>query len=124
MPNHLNSHTILWLAMKHHVPNQSSHWFTTKTKNNSVAKVIKEAFYHIHLKNILDFRYTKNEMIFLFIYSLALSRKRIGLMSMLGVYVVLGVGIVVAFLTLIAEILWKRKDKLKSFTMTKRFVTA
>ncbi|XP_078383275.1 glutamate receptor ionotropic, kainate 2-like isoform X2 [Oculina patagonica] len=49
-----------------------------------------------------------------------LSRKRIGLMSMLGVYVVLGVGIVIAFLTLIGEILWKRREKLKLLTMTKR----
>ncbi|XP_078383344.1 glutamate receptor ionotropic, kainate 2-like [Oculina patagonica] len=42
-----------------------------------------------------------------------LSRKRIDLMSMLGVYVVMGVGIVVAFLTLIAEILWKRRAEAK-----------
>ena len=34
----------------------------------------------------------------------ALSRKRIGLLSMVGVYVVLGVGIVVAFLTLMPKI--------------------
>ena len=33
-----------------------------------------------------------------------LSRKRIGLLSMVGVYVVLGVGIVVAFLTLMPKI--------------------
>ena len=39
----------------------------------------------------------------------ALSRKRISVMSMLGVYVVMGVGMVVAFLVLIAEIVWKRK---------------
>lgn len=38
-----------------------------------------------------------------------LSRMRINLTSMLGVYLVLGVGTVVAFLTLFAEILWKRK---------------
>ena len=39
----------------------------------------------------------------------ALSRKRIDLMNMLGVYVVMGVGMVVAFMALVAEILWKRK---------------
>ncbi|XP_078382294.1 glutamate receptor ionotropic, kainate 2-like [Oculina patagonica] len=47
-----------------------------------------------------------------------LSQTRIDLMSMLGVYVVLGVGIVVAFLTLIAEILWKRRAKQKSMDKT------
>ncbi|PFX27300.1 Glutamate receptor 4 [Stylophora pistillata] len=41
----------------------------------------------------------------------ALSRKRIGLLSMLGVYVVLGVGIVVAFLTLLVEIFWSKRSK-------------
>ena len=41
----------------------------------------------------------------------ALSGKRIGLMSMAGVYIVLVVGMVVAFLTLIAEIYWKRKGR-------------
>jgi len=49
-----------------------------------------------------------------------LSRKRIGLMSMLGVYVVLGIGIVVAFLTLIAEILWKRREKHKLLIKARR----
>ncbi|CAH3015262.1 unnamed protein product, partial [Porites evermanni] len=38
-----------------------------------------------------------------------LSRKRIDLTSMAGVYVVLGIGLVVAYLVLIAEIIWKRK---------------
>ncbi|XP_078384338.1 glutamate receptor ionotropic, kainate 2-like isoform X1 [Oculina patagonica] len=49
-----------------------------------------------------------------------LSQTRIDLMSMLGVYVVLGVGIVVAFLTLIAEILWKRRAKQNSTDRTER----
>ena len=44
-------------------------------------------------------------------------------MSMLGVYVVLGIGIVVAFLTLIAEILWKRRQKHKLLIKANRFVT-
>jgi len=38
-----------------------------------------------------------------------LSRKRIDLRVMLGVYVVMGVGIFVAFMTLIVEILWVNK---------------
>ena len=33
---------------------------------------------------------------------------------MAGVYVVLGVGLILAFLVLIAEIIWKRKEKLKT----------
>ena len=32
---------------------------------------------------------------------------------MAGVYVVLGVGLVVAYLVLIAEIIWKRKQEMK-----------
>ncbi|XP_078384274.1 glutamate receptor ionotropic, kainate 3-like isoform X2 [Oculina patagonica] len=48
-----------------------------------------------------------------------LSRKRIDLLSMLGVYVVLGVGIVVALLALIAEIYWKRTGN-KVRAMTRR----
>ena len=43
-------------------------------------------------------------------------------MSMLGVYVVLGTGIVIAFLTLIAEILWKRREKHKLLNKARRFV--
>lgn len=46
---------------------------------------------------------------FLLFFISALSRKRISVMTMLGVYLVLGVGMVVAFLVLIAEILWKLK---------------
>ncbi|XP_015751798.1 PREDICTED: glutamate receptor ionotropic, kainate 2-like [Acropora digitifera] len=38
---------------------------------------------------------------------------RITLNSMLGVYIVLGVGILVAFFTMIGEILWKRRQKRK-----------
>ena len=48
---------------------------------------------------------------FFLFFKKVLSRNRIGLMSMLGVYVVLGVGICVAFLVLIAEILWNRREK-------------
>ena len=56
--------------------------------------------------------------VFAFI-QLVLSQKRIDLMSMLGVYVVLGVGIVCAFLTLIAEIVWKRRKEKQM--ISKRF---
>ncbi|PFX17107.1 Glutamate receptor ionotropic, kainate 3, partial [Stylophora pistillata] len=41
----------------------------------------------------------------------ALSRKQIGLNSMLGVYLVLFVGMVIAFFTLLTEIYWKRRAK-------------
>lgn len=37
--------------------------------------------------------------------------KPIDLMSMLGVYVVLSVGIIVALLALITEFMWKRKER-------------
>ena len=46
-------------------------------------------------------------------YWLELSSKRIDLKSLLGVYVVLGAGLLLAFLTLIAEVLFKRKRKQK-----------
>ncbi|XP_074626587.1 glutamate receptor ionotropic, kainate 3-like isoform X2 [Acropora palmata] len=42
-----------------------------------------------------------------------LSSKRIDLKSLLGVYVVLGAGLLLAFVTLIAEVLFKRKRKQK-----------
>lgn len=58
-----------------------------------------------------------------FLFLSALSRMRIDLTSMLGVYVVLGVGIVLAFLTLFAEIFWKRKAEQKWKNKTRRFET-
>ena len=54
-------------------------------------------------------------------FLLALSRKRIDLKSMLGVYVVMGTGLLVAFFTLIGEIFWNRREKLKTLNKTKRF---
>jgi len=39
-----------------------------------------------------------------------LSRKRIGLKSMLGVYVVLIIGMFIAFMTMLAEIYWHKKE--------------
>ena len=54
-------------------------------------------------------------------FLLALSRKRIDLKSMLGVYVVMGTGLLVAFFTLIGEIFWNRREKLKTLKKTKRF---
>ena len=48
---------------------------------------------------------------FLFFFLAALSQKRIDLPSMLGVYVVMGCGITAAFITLIAEIFWKKMMK-------------
>ena len=50
---------------------------------------------------------------FLHVFVEVLSTKQIGLTSMAGVYVVLGVGLVVAYLVLIAEIIWKRKQEMK-----------
>ena len=53
-------------------------------------------------------------------FLLALSQKRIDLKSMLGVYVVMGTGLLVAFLTLIGEIFWNRREKLKTLNKTER----
>lgn len=57
-----------------------------------------------------------------FIFILALSRKRIGIMSMLGVYIVLAVGMIIAFMTLVAELYWKRKAKQALVDKLHRFV--
>ena len=58
-------------------------------------------------------------IIIIYFFISALSRKPISVMSMLGVYLVLGVGMVVAFLVLIAEILWKRKMTKDGLTRVK-----
>ena len=50
---------------------------------------------------------------FYLFYWLELSNTRIDLKSLLGVFMVLGAGLILAFLTLIAEILCKRKRKQK-----------
>ena len=55
-------------------------------------------------------------------FLLALSQKKIDLKSMLGVYVVMGTGLLVAFFTLIGELFWNRRENLKTLNKTKRFV--
>ena len=58
-----------------------------------------------------------------FFFLAALSQQRMGFLNMLGVYVVMGCGIVAAFITLIAEIYWKkmkeRETKLSCFKGTR-----
>ena len=53
----------------------------------------------------------------------ALSRKRIGLISMAGVYIVLAIGIVIAFLTLMAEIYWNKRDGNKIIATVRRYAS-
>ena len=50
----------------------------------------------------------------LFFFILALSRKQIGLTDMLGVFIVLVGGIVVAFMALVGEIFWNRRKRSRS----------
>lgn len=52
----------------------------------------------------------------------ALSQKRIDLKSMLGVYVVMAVGVGLAFMALIVEILWKKRATKLKMIKFKRFV--
>ena len=52
----------------------------------------------------------------------ALSQKRIDLKSMLGVYVVMAVGVGLAFMALIAEILWKKRATKLKMIKFKTFV--
>ncbi|KAJ7337780.1 Glutamate receptor ionotropic, delta-1 [Desmophyllum pertusum] len=94
--------------------------------NDPHAKDFKLAILRLHENHFLDnlrreWWETKNECPQE--HETTLSRERIGLMSMLGVYVVMGVGIVVACLTLIAEIFWKRRQqKIISKVGVRRFV--
>ena len=61
-----------------------------------------------------------------FFFLAALSQQRMGFLNMLGVYVVMSCGIVVAFITLIAEIFWKkmkkRETKLSCFKGTRLYL--
>lgn len=60
----------------------------------------------------------------LFLYSFsALVRKRIDLKSMLGVYVVMSVGLIVSFLGLMTEIVWKRRQQRGIISMVRRSVS-
>ena len=87
------------------------------TSNFSRSK-IKRAW---PISNHLDFTFGQKPLFlffsilslpsFLFFLLAALSQKRIDLPSMLGVYVVMGCGITAAFITLIAEIFWKKMMK-------------
>ena len=91
------------------------------TSNFSRSK-IKRAW---PISNHLDFTFGQRPL-FLFFHPLppflsffllaALSQKRIDLPSMLGVYVVMGCGITAAFITLIAEIFWKKMMKKREST--------
>ena len=51
-----------------------------------------------------------NNKLYVFVFS-ALSQKRIGVKSMLGVYLVMIAGMVVAFMTLLAEIYWSNRNE-------------
>ena len=42
-------------------------------------------------------------------------------MSMAGVYIVMFVGMVVAFLTLVVEIYWKRRERKKRITTIRKY---
>ena len=87
------------------------------TSNFSRSK-IKRAW---PISNHLDFTFgqkplflffpSSSSLPFFFFLLAALSQKRIDLPSMLGVYVVMGCGTTAAFITLIAEIFWKKMMK-------------
>ena len=47
------------------------------------------------------------------LFSIVTELTQISLKSMLGVYIVLAVGMLVAFFTMIGEILWNRRQKRK-----------
>ena len=52
------------------------------------------------------------------LHSILTELTRIGFRSMLGVYIVMGVGMLVAFFTMIGEILWNRRQKRKLGTQS------
>lgn len=59
-------------------------------------------------------QYSSFNMFLSFRFPLALSRKRIGLKSMLGVYLVLITGLFIAFVTLLVERYWYKKKLTES----------
>ena len=59
-------------------------------------------------------QYSSFNMFLFFRFPLALSRKRIGLKSMLGVYLVLITGLFIAFVTLLVERYWYKKKLTES----------
>ena len=59
-------------------------------------------------------QYSSFNMSLSFRFPLALSRKRIGLKSMLGVYLVLITGLFIAFVTLLVERYWYKKKLTES----------
>ena len=72
---------------------------------------VQPSWLHFWSKTLISFLSILFLPSFLFFFLAALSQKRIDLPSMLGVYVVMGCGIVAAFITLIAEIFWKKMMK-------------
>ena len=78
----------------------------------------KKSLFYSNFLDILPARYS--------FFLSALSRKRIGLMSMLGVYIVLFVGMFISFITLLVELYWKRRAKqiLMNKIRKQRFVTS
>ena len=72
---------------------------------------IQPSWLHFWSKTLISFFSILFLPSFLFFFLAALSQKRIDLPSMLGVYVVMGCGITAAFITLIAEIFWKKMMK-------------
>ena len=72
---------------------------------------IQPPWLHFWSKTLISFLSILFLPSFLFFFLAALSQKRIDLPSMLGVYVVMGCGITAAFITLIAEIFWKKMMK-------------
>ena len=72
---------------------------------------VQPSWLHFWSKTLISFLSILFLPSFLFFFLAALSQKRIDLPSMLGVYVVMGCGITAAFITLIAEIFWKKMMK-------------
>ena len=98
---------------------------TFRMKNSNSFIVQKLHTFIIHLVNVSwpwRLTWTRLASLAFISFLVALSRKRIDLSSMLGVYVVMGVGMLVAFMTLIGEIFWNRREKKKLNNKTQRFV--
>ena len=75
-------------------PNEGAHWIFWRTARDTRGE---------SERNITRVRDT-------LFFIAALSRQRIGLKSMLGVYVVLIIGMFIAFVTMFAERYWYKKE--------------
>ena len=109
-----------YLSIRSSIFSRSRTWkLWCNTLHFKVRFYLSAIFIETFARKILSRNLTRS-----FVNFSVLHQNRIDLMSMLGVYIVLGVGIIVALLALIGEFMWKRKErKINSKDGSARFVS-